>query len=1123
MKILCSNRFVNRSLKPLCILVFLSMMGFGCNLGGDNEPTLFEKLSPEQTGITFNNRITPSDTLNNFNYPFTYHGGGVGIGDINNDGLPDLYLTGNMTTSRLYLNKGNMQFKDITESAGVQTDRWVSGVSMVDINADGHLDIYVSALSPDKAPKKARENLLFINNGDLTFTESAAEYNINSSAFTTQSAFFDYDLDGDLDLFLLNHSPGAFARNNAVRPPSMPAGETRYSYDELYRNEGNGHFTRVSKEAGIVRNQGFGLGVAVSDINRDGWPDIYVSNDVVTNDVLYINNKDGTFSDKTSEFLKHSSFAGMGIDIADFNNDGWPDIYQTEMMPDDYIKRKKMSGGITYPHYLEMRAKGYYHQYAQNTLQLSNGITPKGDIIFSDISRMAGVAYTDWSWSALFGDYDNDGFKDIMVTNGFPKAINNYDFLEEANGLGRFGTEQANEQKRNELIESLHGYKVVNYFFRNNADLTFTDKSKEWGFDSPTYSYGAAQSDLDNDGDLDMVINNINDPASIFRNRADTLKNNHFLSLKLEGSSLNPDGIGTKVIVTSPSRKQYKSLSPYRGYQSSTGNRLFFGLGRDGTVDSLEVIWPDHKYQLLTGVKADSQITLKYQEADESWEAPELVPDNPLFSEATEETEIDYKHEENAFSDYKIQGLLPYQLSKLGPALAVGDVNGDGREDLYIGGAAQQPGQLYIQNDDGTFHKSSTRQPWVKDKAQEDVGSTFFDADGDGDLDLYVSSGGYEFSPASDLLQDRLYINEGKGRFIKNRSALPQMLTSSGVVKVADYDQDGDSDLFVGGRQVPRRYPHAPRSYLLRNDGGDFVDVTQDVIPGVARAGMITDAEWVDFNGDGTLDLVTAGEWLPIQFYQHNGNSFKEVTSQVGDESQRGWWRSLAAVDADGDGDSDLIAGNLGQNFTYRAAKDQPFEVFANDFDGNQSLDLLFAVQDDGEHIPWYGRAKMGMKIPAINKKFPTYEKYAEANVEQVVGTSAIEEALHLQATTFKSIFLENRSGSGERFVTKPLPNEAQVSSVQDIIVQDFDEDGYQDLLLAGNLYNAEPQTPRNDASNGLFLQGNGSGQFTPVSPFTSGFLATGDVKRMALISIDGSTAVVVANNNGRLQIFYTD
>ncbi|MDR8392422.1 VCBS repeat-containing protein [Aliifodinibius sp. S!AR15-10] len=1098
-------------------IFLLVILGAGCS-SDSNGPALFQKLSPDQTGVTFNNVITSSDSLNNYNYPFTYHGGGVGIGDINNDGLTDLYFTGNMRTSRLYLNKGNMQFVDITESAGVQTDRWVSGVSMVDINADGHLDIYVSAVSSEDESKEERTNLLFINNGDLTFTEAAAEYQLNTTNFTTQSAFLDYDRDGDLDVFQLNHSPGAFARNNAVRESFSPYAGTSFSYDELYRNEGDGTFERVSKEAGILRENGFGLGVAVSDLNNDGWPDIYVSNDVVTNDVLYINNGDGTFSDKTTDYLKHTSFAGMGVDVADFNNDGWADIYQTDMMPEDYIKRKKMSGGITYSHYLRMRAKGYNHQYSMNTLQISNGTTAAGHPQFSEIGRLAGVAYTDWSWSALFGDYDNDGLKDIMVTNGFPKAINNYDFLHGVNNMGRFGTEELKREKRRNLLKELHGYKVPNYFFRNEGDLTFEDKSQEWGFNEPGYSYGAAQSDLDNDGDLDLVINNLNEPAAIFRNRADTLTQNHWLSVSLKGSSENRHGIGARVIVRSESQKQHQWLSPYRGYQSSLDHRLLFGLGSDENVDTLEVIWPDHAYQQLTDLPVDSQIVLRHDEATGRWNPETYTNEGKLFREVTAESGIDHTHSENEYSEFEIQGLLPYQLSKLGPALAVADVNGDGREDFYVGGAADNSGRLYLQTTNGKFKQTSQSQPWHEDSQQEDVGATFFDADGDGDQDLYVTSGGYEFSPASELLQDRLYINDGEGQFIQNTEVLPQMLTSSGVVKAVDYDADGDQDLFVGGRQVPRRYPHAPRSYLLRNDGGNFSDVTSSVIPGAVEPGMITDAEWVDFNGDGQLDLVTAGEWLPIQFYQNNGETFEEVTAEIGNISQTGWWQSLASADMDGDGDQDLLAGNIGKNYTYRADGDQTFEVYADDFDGNQNIDLLFSVAMNGEHIPWYGRAKMGMKIEGINRKFPTFEQYAEASVEEVVGSRAKEDAMYLRATTFESIYLENRGPEG--FEARSMPNETQISSISDFITRDFNGDGYHDILLAGNLYDSEPQTPRNDAGNGLLLKGDGEGGFIPVSPFNSGFVAPLDVKQMRLINIGGKLSILVVSNEGPVQLF---
>lgn len=726
-------------------LILSILLVAGCSFESDKGPPLFQKLNPDQTGITFTNTITSTDSLNIHNYPFMYNGGGVGIGDINNDGLPDIFFTGNMVSSRLYLNKGGMQFEDITESAGVETDRWASGVSMVDINTDGYLDIYVSVVSPEHSAPEERTNLLFVNNGDTTFTESAADYNIATTDFTTQSAFLDYDRDGDLDLYLLNHSPGSFARNEGLRTPTALFGVTSTSYDELYRNEGNGNFTKVTAEAGISREEGFGLGVAVSDINRDGWPDLYISNDILPDDKLYINNRDGTFTDMTDEYLKHTSFAGMGVDVADFNNDGRPDIFQVDMMPEAYRERKTMSGGISYQHYSLMRSRGYFYQYSMNTLQLNNGFNKSGYNVFSEIARLAGVGYTNWSWSALFGDYDNDGYKDLMITTGFPKAINNYDYLEEMYRAGQFGTNEIKHQKKMKILENLRTIKISNYIYRNNGDLTFADKSEAWNFDEEAYAFGASQADLDNDGDLDIVISNIDAPASIFRNQADTLINHNYLAIKLKGSSSNPEGIGAEVTLFYGGRKQYQYYSPYRGYQSSMDNRLFFGLNRKSIVDSLEVRWPDGRYQLLTNLQANQLITLHQDEAkevDKDRSNPSQRPKEQIFTEITKATGLNFKHRENEYVDYNTQGLLPYMLSRLGPTLASGDVNGDGLEDLYTGGASGQQGILFLQNRNGRFQKAGQSIPWTRDSEYEDVDAIFFDADGDGDLDLYVASGG---------------------------------------------------------------------------------------------------------------------------------------------------------------------------------------------------------------------------------------------------------------------------------------------------------------------------------------------------------------------------------------------
>lgn len=1104
----------------LILLVLWLLICMGCR--NVHEEPLFKKLTSGQTGVEFENAITSSDTLNLDNYPLIYNGGGVAIGDINNDGLPDIYLTGNMVSSKLYLNKGNMRFEDITESAGVETDRWASGVSMVDINADGYLDIYVSVVAPENSRPEERANLLFINNRDNTFTEAAGKYGIAGTDFTTHAAFLDYDRDGDLDLYLLNHSPGSFARYEPGREPSILFGPTSTSYDQLYRNNGDGSFTNVTRQAGILREEGFGLGVAVSDINHDGWPDIYVSNDLLPDDVLYINNQDGTFSDKTNEWLRHTSFAGMGVDIADFNNDGWPDILQVDMMPENYRERKRMSGGISYDHYIEKRQKGFHHQYSMNTLQLSNGENEKEGITFSEIARLAGVAYTHWSWSALFGDYDNDGYKDVMITNGMPKAVNNYDYLVDLDRANRVGTREVRQKKKQQLLNNLHGYEIPNYIFRNEENLTFSDKSNEWKFDEPSFSFGASQADLDNDGDLDIVINNVNDKAFIYRNDADRLNEQHYLSLQLKGSTANTQGIGAKIIINSGNKNQYQYHSPYRGYQSSVDNRIFFGLGNASRINSLEVIWPDGRYQRLTNLKADQLVTLNYEDAKKAdnraffwWDQFEDKP----FSEITAASGLEYTHEENEFVDYNTQKLLPYQLSRLGPPLATGDVDGDGLDDLYIGGASGQAGVLYLQAENGTFQKADHPEPWSSDKDSEDIGATFLDVEGDGDLDLYVASGGYEFSPASDLLQDRLYLNNGSGTFIRDRSTLPRMYTSSSCVKPADFDNDGDPDLFVGGRQMPGRYPYPAKSYLLRNDGGVFKDVTSEVAPGLKEPGLITDAEWIDFDGDGDPDLVTTGEWMPIQFYRNQNGSLKEVTDSLGLSRQlSGWWFSLDAGDFDNDGDPDFVAGNLGLNYSYTTSKNKKFEVFAADFDVNQSFDVFLVMNENGTRYPIYGKAKIGAAAPVINEKFHSYTSFAEATLEEIVGEDPLEAAWHYQADTFASVYIENKEGSS--FTATPLPNEAQFSAVKDILSTDVDNDGNLDLILAGNIYSSEPETARNDAGSGLWLRGDGKGHFTPIPSYKSGFFAPLDVKDLELIKTPSHRYILVANNDDSLQVF---
>jgi hypothetical protein len=1075
---------------------------------------LFTLLTPDQTGIAFTNTITTNDSMNVQYESFVYNGGGVAIGDIDNDGLADVFLTGNMVTNRLYLNKGDMRFEDITESAGLVTDRWCYGASMVDIDNNGYLDIYVSVSGPEWSKAEERANLLFLNNGDRTFREAAAAYHIDDTGFTTHAVFFDYDRNGYLDLYLLTNDPEGFARDEAERHPSGIRSERPVSYDRLYRNNGDGTFADISREAGILQEIGYGLGVAAADLNEDGWPDIYVSNDETPNDVLYVNNGDGTFTDKAAAWLKHTSFAGMGVDIADFNNDGWLDVVQTDMVPEDLRARKRMTGAMTYNSFMERRRRGFHPDQNGNSLQLNAGATQDGDVIFSEIAHLAGLPYTSWTWSPLFVDLDNDGYKDIHITNGYPKAVIDYDYQ-----IRMFALRQdTNRQRGLKILEELHSYDASNYVFRNEGDLTFSNQTHAWGLDRPSFSYGAAYGDLDNDGRLDMVVNNIDAPAFVYHNVRPTGDTSHYLQIQLEGEYPNRRGLGTKLILWARGQRQYIYHSPYRGYQSSMDERVHFGLGDADRVDSLEVVWPDGRIQVLTDLQVDRVVIVRQKDATAE-QGPNPAPParDRMFQPMDPAKGLKYKHQEKAFVDYSVQPLLPHMLSRQGPPLAVGDVTGNGLDDVFIGGSAGFPGTLFMQRKDGSFIESTQQQPWIADKDYEDWGALFFDADGDGLLDLYVASGGYHLSPVSDLLQDRLYINQGGGRFERDTAALPQMPTSTASVTAGDFTGDGRLDLFVGGRLVPRNYPYPTRSYVLRNDGGRFTDITEATVPELVRpGGMITDAVWMDFTADGRLDLVTVGTWMPVQFYENDGARLRDVTGSVGLPAMQGWWYSLEPGDFNNDGHPDLVAGNLGLNYAFTTSAESRFGIYADDFTGNQTTDIVLTQEIDGTEYPFFGLAKLGPPIYTVGLKFSTYASFAEASIPQIFSSSQLQQAVHYQADTFASAYLQN-NGDGT-FTPFPLPNLAQISPINGIIAHDVDGDGNLDLIVAGNLYYAEPNTPRADAGNGLWLRGDGRGTFTPVPPSTSGFLAPLQVTDLALITTPTGKAVLVANNSDSLQ-----
>lgn len=1074
---------------------------------------LFSLTSVKQTKLDFKNTLKENDTINYFTYPYIYMGGGVSVGDVNGDGLQDIYFTGNMVLNRLYLNQGELKFKDITSEARVGGDlRWVTGCAMADVNNDGLLDIYVSV----SGKYEPHNNLLYINQGNNTegipvFREMAAEYGLDDAGRSTQAIFLDYDQDGDLDVYVANYPSTSFkARVRYYR--SLINNPEHDKSSHLYRNDGNNKFTDVTKEAGLLTFS-LTLSATAADFNDDGFTDLYVSNDFAVPDYFYINNGDGTFTDRILETTNQTAFYGMGSDAADFNNDGLVDLVQMDMTPEDNRRSKANMASMNIPGFWEIIGNGFHYQYMQNVLQVNRGTMDDGLPFFSNISRMSGVAQTDWSWAPLLADFDNDGWKDLMITNGTRRDINHKDYFIEVD------EKRENEKEETldylELTNNIPSEKVDNYIYRNNGDLTFSRANDDWGLSFTGYSNGIAYADLDNDGDLDIVINNIDDEASLFENLATQKEIGNYLKVDLQGPEKNPLGIGTKVYIKQGGQTYFIESNMVRGFQSSIEPILHFGLGDISEIEELTVIWPDRKMQVLTSLPVNQTLVVRYEEAKQQYVKP--ASGQKLFTDNTEDSGVDHTHTENRYDDYSYQILLPHRISNFGPALAVGDMNNDGLDDFYVGGSTYFPGALYQQKSDGSFKQ--LEGPWHLDSAYEDVGAVFFDANNDNLPDLYVVSGGNEWTGNSNMFKDRLYINKGDGF---EKTALPEIAISGSCVVPADFDGDGDLDLFIGGRITPHEYPLPPSSVILENrstpDGIEFVDVTSEIAFGLADIGMVTSAIWMDFNNDDQLDLVIAGEWMPVTFMAQQNGEFVDVSEDVSSGSTRGWWFSMKKGDLDGDGDDDLVVGNLGTNYKYQATPEETFDIYAGDFDGNKKIDIVLGYYNEGEQYPVRGKQCSSQQILAIKVKYDTYDEFATATLEDIYTADGLTNSLHYSISDFKSGWLEN-DGLG-KFVKHDFPNEAQESVIQGTLFDDFDGDGNKDILIAGNFYVSEVETPRNDAGIGLLMTGDGTGEFTPV-PFTqSGFFAPRDVRHIGSLRTPNGVSVIVVNNSDEVVIF---